>query len=167
MKTGLTLGVVSPFWRCRGRTSEYGRDHGSRDEGSRTGPAATDRYREPTPALCSGNTGSGLGWLCTTYGSSPAMKRKWESWDQKNLFKGHKLRSHCEIIFIIRAPRLGAGPTFHPPRQWWAQTTASLQKTCLCPILRGCELEEAYFLRRSRVSQTLSLSCFLIFSRTV
>lgn len=79
LKTYQSLCEVSPSWKCRGQTFECVRGHGSRGEGSRTGPATTDRYRGPTPALCSGNTGSSLGWLCTTYGSSPATKRKWKS----------------------------------------------------------------------------------------
>lgn len=79
LKTGQSLCEVSPSWRSRGRTSEFVHGHGSRDGGSRKGPATTDRYKEPTPALCSGNTESGLGWLCTTYGSSPATDRTLES----------------------------------------------------------------------------------------
>lgn len=78
LKSGQSLCQVSPSWRCRGRTFECVRSHGSRGEGSRKGPATTDRYRGPTPVLCSGNTGSGLGWLCTTYGSSPTTKIKSE-----------------------------------------------------------------------------------------
>lgn len=39
-------------------------------------PTTTGRCREPKPVLCSGNTGSGLGWLYTTYGSSPIKKKK-------------------------------------------------------------------------------------------
>lgn len=75
-KTGQSLCEVSPSWRCRGRTFECVRGHGSRDEGSRRGPATTDRYRGPTRVLCSGSTGSDQGWLCTTYGSSPTKGSK-------------------------------------------------------------------------------------------
>lgn len=62
---------VLPFWRRRGQTSECAHGNDNRDEGSRRGLATTDRYKGPTPALCSENTGLGLGRQCTMYGSSP------------------------------------------------------------------------------------------------
>lgn len=81
LRTVQSQSEASPSWPCRGRTSGCVHGHGSRGEGSRRGPAATDRCRGPRPVLCSGNTGSGLGWLCTMCGSSPTLQRKFR-WRQ-------------------------------------------------------------------------------------
>lgn len=88
---------VSPFWQCRGRTFESVHGHGNRGEDSRKGPATINKHRGPTPALCSGNTGLGQGWLCTTCGSSPATIKikkgqKFRPGEKSPMLKSQNLR---------------------------------------------------------------------------
>lgn len=94
---------VPPSWPCRGRTFESVHGHDNRGEGSRKGPTTINKCKGPTPALCSGNTGLGQGWLCTTCGSSPATI--------KNEKKGHTFAEekpsevrdpNCEVTWIFR-----------------------------------------------------------------